>query len=459
MELKINENKSLIIGIIYRPNTAPKADIDIFTKSVFDINNIICKENKEAILLGDFNMDLLKFESHHKINLLLENMLSQGYLPVITKPTRVTPTTATLIDHIYTNISSPSYTSGILINDVADHFGTFISVSKKVPAPITKYIKFRSYKSENILAFKQLLASCDFTTLINHQCANDAYNTFLQAAFDISFPEKIVKTKRKYLKREPWITNGILNSSNQKAKLYTKKLKTPNATNIQKYKLYCKIYNRVKRAAKLSHFKHMLDSNKNNIKQTWKILNQAINKQNAKPCIPDTFVIDDNLVSDKQQISDKFNSFFANIGNKTQNSVPKSKYPPTEYLKKHYPNNHFLRPTDPYEISRITAKLNNTTSTGFDNISTNLLKCTANEIAIPLSHIINLSFSTGIVPDKMKIAKVIPIHKSGNKTDFNNYRPISILPACSKILERMVHIRLMTFLNKYDILYNHQYGF
>ena len=127
------------------------------------------------------------------------------------------------------------------------------------------------------------------------------------------------------------------------------------------------------------------------------------------------------IVSDKQQISDKFNTFLANIGNKTRNSVPKSKYPPTEYLKKDYPNNlFFLRPTDPYEISRITVKLNNTTSTGFDNISTNLLKCTANEIAIPLSHIINLSFSTGIVPDKMKIAKVITIHKSGNKTDFNN---------------------------------------
>ena len=73
MEIKIKENNSLIIGIIYiyRPNTAPNADIDIFTKSVFDINNIICKENKEVILLGDFNMDLLKFDSHHKTNLLL----------------------------------------------------------------------------------------------------------------------------------------------------------------------------------------------------------------------------------------------------------------------------------------------------------------------------------------------------------------------------------------------------
>ena len=120
------------------------------------------------------------------INWNLNRIIKQIYYFKIcylkAKPTRVTPTTATLIDHIYTNISSPSYKSGILIHDVADHFGTFISVSKKVPAPapITKYIKFCSYKSENILAFKQLLANCDFTTVINHQCANDANNTQME---------------------------------------------------------------------------------------------------------------------------------------------------------------------------------------------------------------------------------------------------------------------------------------
>ena len=69
------------------------------------------------------------------------------------------------------------------------------------------------------------------------------------------------------------------------------------------------------------------------------------------------------------------------------------------------------------------------TSHGHDNISTKLLKETIDLILIPLTHIINQSFTSGIVPGNMKIAKIIPIFKSGNQEIMNNYRPISLLPA------------------------------
>ena len=77
-------------------------------------------------------------------------------------------------------------------------------------------------------------------------------------------------------------------------------------------------------------------------------------------------------------------------------------------------------------------------SQGFDNISTKLLKSTIDEILIPLTHIINLSIQSATVPEKIKIAKIIPIYKSGEKDIFNNYRPISLLPALSKIMEKIV---------------------
>ena len=86
-------------------------------------------------------------------------------------------------------------------------------------------------------------------------------------------------------------------------------------------------------------------------------------------------------------------------------------------------------PTDHGEIIKITNKLKMKSSQGFDNISTKLLKFTIDEILIPLTHIINLSMQSGTVPEKMKIAKIIPIYKSGEKDIFNNYRPISLLPA------------------------------
>ena len=81
--------------------------------------------------MGDFNIDLLKFQSHEKTKYFIESMLTTGYLPVITKPTRVTDHSATLIDHIYSNSKSLNYKSGIVITDVADHVGTFYASRKK----------------------------------------------------------------------------------------------------------------------------------------------------------------------------------------------------------------------------------------------------------------------------------------------------------------------------------------
>ena len=114
-------------------------------------------------------------------------------------------------------------------------------------------------------------------------------------------------------------------------------------------------------------------------------------------------------------------------------------------------------PTCEAEILHTTTNLKASTSEGFDNISTKMLKQTMKEVATPLAHIVNLSLSHGIFPDDMKLAKIVPIFKNGNTKLFNNYRPISILPAFSKILEKIVCNRLLHFFR--DILYKHQYGF
>ena len=83
----------------------------------------------------------------------------------------------------------------------------------------------------------------------------------------------------------------------------------------------------------------------------------------------------------------------------------------------------------------------------------------ANCIVKPLMHIFNLSFLTGIIPNALKIARVTPVYKANNKENFSNYRPISVLPCFSKILEKLTYKRAITFLNKNNILSNNQYGF
>ena len=89
----------------------------------------------------------------------------------------------------------------------------------------------------------------------------------------------------------------------------------------------------------------------------------------------------------------------------------------------------------------------------------NVIKEVLDLIVQPLTYITNLSLSSGIVPDQMKIARVVPLFKTGDLSQFTNYRPVSVLPAFSKCLEGTVYNRLINFLNKFNTLSNNQYGF
>ena len=95
---------------------------------------------------------------------------------------------------------------------------------------------------------------------------------------------------------------------------------------------------------------------------------------------------------------------------------------------------------------------------GCDELPPGVLKDAAYVLSSPLIHLINLSLTTGLVPNKWKIAKVTPIHKKGNTNDYNNYRPISVLNTCSKILERAVHKQLIDHLETNDFLSKTQFG-
>ena len=107
----------------------------------------------------------------------------------------------------------------------------------------------------------------------------------------------------------------------------------------------------------------------------------------------------------------------------------------------------FLEPVEPSHIFEIVNKLKPKTSCGHDQISSKMIKDTIQNIAIPLSHIINKTLSTGIVPNQLKIAKVIPVYKTSNQDDIKNYRPISLLPAFSKIFEKLCHQNIRQFIH------------
>ena len=155
--------------------------------------------------MGDLNIDLLKANLHAKTNEFVNDVISQGFLPKITRPTRITPHSATLIDHIYSNDNRPASQnsiSGIIIRptDVGDHFGTFHIVNKCKQTPVQKYSQIRQMKTDNVSMFNNILANADCSSVLLPECPNYAYTTYhsfmeiYTNAFNQACPIKSIKT-------------------------------------------------------------------------------------------------------------------------------------------------------------------------------------------------------------------------------------------------------------------------
>ena len=130
-----------------------------------------------------------------------------------------------------------------------------------------------------------------------------------------------------------------------------------------------------------------------------------------------------------------------------------------EFQSKRTLNSMFLYPTSLDEILRSIPDLKIGKASGIEELSAEVLKISALAIVPYLQKLINQTFSQGEFPDCLKIAKVIPLFKSGSKTDVDNCRSISLLPILSKVLEKIMYNRLIKFLDKNDILYEKQFGF
>ena len=130
-----------------------------------------------------------------------------------------------------------------------------------------------------------------------------------------------------------------------------------------------------------------------------------------------------------------------------------------DYMGSKNCNSMFLQEVTTQELGTIVNKLKNKTSFGVDGVNMSVVKNSYHVTADPLTFICNLALTSGVFPDKMKIAKVIPVFKSGDKKVYTNYKPVSLLPQFSKVLEKVFNKRLNIFLEKYELLSNSQYGF
>ena len=198
---------------------------------------------------------------------------------------------------------------------------------------------------------------------------------------------------------------------------------------------------------------------RNNGKKTWETISEILKNKNKKTKVTDTFITSNGVpCTDNTDIANNFNIYFTTVGNTLAANLPQTYNDPIELIESN-PDNFFCIPTTPAEINNIILHSKSKKSTGFDNIDSYIVKQIAPQIVNQLANIFHKSFLTGIVPSKLKIAKVIPLYKTKDPALFSNYRPISLLPFFSKILERLMYNRLYNFLTEHNILSMNQFGF
>ena len=456
----INKNtKNIIVNTIYRKPTGNIKPFESYLKTFLEKTKC-----KPTYVTGDLNLNLLDYDVNPKVNSYCNLLFAHNFVPVINKPTRISKHSASLIDHIVTNtFVNEALSLGIIKVDISDHFPVFlISEAKTVDIHAQPTFKIKRTINPNTIAyFEEQLALIDWDIIHNINDPNEAYDKFLVEflnCYEEAFPIYKVKIKPK-TESSPWITKGILKSSKRKQKLYEKYLKNRTILNEQNYKDYKKLFESIKTRSKKNYYRKLIDTYKNDIKRTWDVIKEIIGcKKMKNSSFPKRILIDGLETFDQKVIAEKFNEYFVNVGPNLASKIPQTTGNYKDYLQEGFPILEEY-PLSDKELEEAFKSLKLHKSPGYDDISVNVVKKVTSVIFQPLKHIFNISILKGIFPDKMKLAKVTPLFKSGDEALLNNYRPISVLPCFSKLLERIMYNRVYSFLLENEILYEKQFGF
>ena len=253
IEMK-NNIDNVVVGSMYRPpNTNINDFLEIFKYQMNKINNMKC----ECIIGLDHNLDLLKQSRHPKTQEFLECILDQNLLPTITKPTRISKTSATLIDNILISKKlQPQFESMIIIDDLSDHLPCLVILRNFQQTNNENFIMKGTINNKVIEKIKAELSHVDWDHVLNNKSASDSFKAFhteLTLSINKHAPERLIKERPKKT-NTPWMTPGLKHSILKSKKLYEKALLDPLC--LPKYKDYMTLLRKCKRRLKLTYYQN-----------------------------------------------------------------------------------------------------------------------------------------------------------------------------------------------------------
>ena len=293
------------------------------------------------------------------------------------------------------------------------------------------------------------------------QNPDEAYKSFLNKfsnLYSTYCPKKQIKLKSKDL-RSPWITNGIRKSSKRKQRLFEKFLKNLNKTNKLEYKAYKELLESIKKRSKILHFSNPIRKYNHNIKKTWEVIKESIGKGKFNhQNFPKKIRLDGKNITDEDRIAKQFNTYFTKIGPKLAKTIQESSLNFASFIEKcNSTQAESTLTVNELKEAFFSLKINKSPS--YDDLSFNVVRNCFGPLLKPLMAIFKLSLQKGCFPEELKIFRVTPIYKADDINKIGNYRPVSVLPCFSKILERIMYNRLFKYLTTNEILHKKQFGF
>ena len=401
--------------------------------------------SKHVILMSDFNVDLNKFNLHkHKLTLLCDEY---NFIQVIDESTRVTEKSSTLIDHVY--VTAPDFVLG-----TSDHFPVCITYGcdqiKNLKNDHTEIIA-RDFKNFNQANF---LTHLEFSLLSSDKNIDVFNNVFLNI-LDKHAPE--IKRRVKQNQLPEWLTPGI-------KRLMKARDKAKKAMIDSEYKQLRNVVANKITMSKSNFYKNEIRKCNGNSGKLWKVMKAVKNKKQDNHVPKNLEFQGQNLTTDVE-ITNTFNSYFAHLVDQFITNDGLSQFVPSDKFT------FFVRTRLPLEasfsipcitshaIKKELSKIDTKKGAGPDKLSPKYLNISADVTCDILCDIINESFRSGRCPEIWKTSRIVPLHKGGSFGDLDNYRPISILCAISKIVERHIYDSLFNFLVSHDLILPNQSGF
>ena len=446
-----------LVGV-YRPHTDTAEN---FILALHELLSNDLLRNKTVIIAGDLNINLLDRNNSHVCQ-YLAMLNSLNFVQTINKATRFPNGSMSMynpscLDHISINKITP-YTAAIFFADISDHCGSGLHL-KLEDTPVTANkkhkVSFRLTNDQNIANFETKISQINWNFLSTLSDVNQQFLAFyacINSIYQDCFPlkTKYISDKRK---SKPWITESTLAKIKTKSNYY-KQFRNGSITREEHNRLKNRLNKEINRD-KTVYYQALFSNSEGNVKKSWNTINSLLGTHNKNAADK----IFGGVVSDagKTKIVNKFNDFFAGIGNTLAAQVPDSANPPI-FPSDHMQHNFYLFPPTHTEVSKIIMNLK-VTWTPTDVMPVKLLKRFSNILVVPITMLIENSIQMGVFPDQLKIARITPIHKEDSFTEPSNFRPISSLFYISKIYEKFFALRLVKFCDKYSLISPKQFGF